>query len=170
MTPISRLLPAIHASRTDSSTPTASASWRVDQDRQQHADRWQRKDVRPQRPTRQHHAHGERGDQDQAQRAGYAPIAIEQRPIKVPARWPESWSPRSAMRMVLPVGPLWAYIFPLPAVSMLLAILIDAQLALAVGVLLSVLLAWIAGNSLEDWRHRAGRHDGRRLAVWRRSA
>src|SRR5205823_4724429 len=54
-----------------------------------------------------------------------------------------------AMRMVLPGRPLWAYIFPLPAVSMLLAILIDAQLALAVGVLLSVLLAWIAGNSLE---------------------
>ena len=32
---------------------------------------------------------------------------------------------------------------------MLLAILIDAQLALAVGVMLSVLLAWIAGGSLE---------------------
>src|SRR5205085_10016433 len=43
----------------------------------------------------------------------------------------------------------WAYIFPLPAVSMLLAILIDAQLALAVGVVLSILLAWIAGGSLE---------------------
>jgi cyclic-di-AMP phosphodiesterase PgpH len=54
-----------------------------------------------------------------------------------------------AMRMVLPGRPMWAYIFPLPAVSMLLAILIDAQLALAVGVVLSVLLAWIAGNSLE---------------------
>src|SRR5206468_5296233 len=53
-----------------------------------------------------------------------------------------------AMRMVLPGRPLWAYIFPLPAVSMLLAILIDAQLALAVGVLLSILLAWIAGGSL----------------------
>jgi putative nucleotidyltransferase with HDIG domain len=54
-----------------------------------------------------------------------------------------------AARMVIPGRPLWAYIFPLPAVSMLLAILIDAQLALAVGVLLSVLLAWIAGGSLE---------------------
>src|SRR6202011_3096284 len=54
-----------------------------------------------------------------------------------------------AARMVLPGRPLWAYIFPLPAVSMLLAILIDAQLALAVGVMLSVLLAWIAGGSLE---------------------
>src|SRR5260370_26030060 len=54
-----------------------------------------------------------------------------------------------AARMVIPGRPLWAYIFPLPAVSMLLAILIDAQLALAVGVLLSILLAWIAGMSLE---------------------
>lgn len=54
-----------------------------------------------------------------------------------------------AMRMVVPGRPLWVYIFPLPAVSMLLAILIDAQLALAVGVMLSILLAWIAGMSLE---------------------
>jgi putative nucleotidyltransferase with HDIG domain len=54
-----------------------------------------------------------------------------------------------AARMVIPGHPLWAYIFPLPAVSMLLAILIDAQLSLAVGVVLSVLLAWIAGGSLE---------------------
>jgi cyclic-di-AMP phosphodiesterase PgpH len=52
-------------------------------------------------------------------------------------------------RMVIPGRPLWAYVFPLPAVSMLLAILIDAQLSLAVGVMLSILLAWIAGGSLE---------------------
>jgi putative nucleotidyltransferase with HDIG domain len=54
-----------------------------------------------------------------------------------------------AARMVIPGRPLWAFIFPLPAVTMLLAILINAQLALAVGVMLSVLLAWIAGGSLE---------------------
>ena len=54
-----------------------------------------------------------------------------------------------AARMVIPGRPLWAFIFPLPAVTMLLAILIDAQLALSVGVMLSVLLAWIAGGSLE---------------------
>src|SRR5438067_1654752 len=54
-----------------------------------------------------------------------------------------------AARMVIPGRPLWAYVFPLPAISMLLAILIDAQLALAVGVMLSILLAWIAGASLE---------------------
>ena len=54
-----------------------------------------------------------------------------------------------AARMVIPGRPLWAFIFPLPAVSMLLAILLDAQLALSVGVMLSILLAWIAGGSLE---------------------
>src|SRR5690348_11655723 len=54
-----------------------------------------------------------------------------------------------AARMVIPGRPRWAYVFPLPAISMLLAILIDAQLALAVGVMLSILLAWIAGASLE---------------------
>jgi putative nucleotidyltransferase with HDIG domain len=54
-----------------------------------------------------------------------------------------------AARMVIPGRPLWAYVFPLPAVSMLLAILLDVQLSLAVGVLLSILLAWIAGGSLE---------------------
>src|SRR6266851_1266767 len=53
-----------------------------------------------------------------------------------------------AARMVIPGRPLWAYVFPLPAISMLLAILIDAQVALAVGVMLSILLAWIAGGSL----------------------
>jgi cyclic-di-AMP phosphodiesterase PgpH len=54
-----------------------------------------------------------------------------------------------AARMIIPGHPLWAYIFPLPAISMLLAILIDAQVALAVGIMQAVLLAWIAGGSLE---------------------
>ncbi|MBV9600390.1 MAG: HDIG domain-containing protein [Chloroflexi bacterium] len=54
-----------------------------------------------------------------------------------------------AARMIIPGHPLWAYIFPLPAVSMLVAILLDAQLAVAVGIMLSILLAWIAGASLE---------------------
>jgi putative nucleotidyltransferase with HDIG domain len=73
-----------------------------------------------------------------------------------------------AARMVVPGHPLWAFIFPLPAVSMLLAILIDAQLALAVGVVLSVLLAWIAGGSLEVGAiSLVGTMVGA-LAVWRR--
>jgi cyclic-di-AMP phosphodiesterase PgpH len=54
-----------------------------------------------------------------------------------------------AARMVIPGHPLWAYIFPLPAIAMLVAILLDAQLGLAVGIMLSILLAWIAGGSLE---------------------
>jgi len=54
-----------------------------------------------------------------------------------------------AARMVIPGHPLWAYIFPLPAIAMLVAILLDAQLGLAVGIMLSILLAWIAGGTLE---------------------
>jgi putative nucleotidyltransferase with HDIG domain len=54
-----------------------------------------------------------------------------------------------AAKMVIPGRPLWVYVFPLPAVSMLLAILLDARLAVAVGMVLAVLLAWIAGGSLE---------------------
>src|SRR5438874_183525 len=73
-----------------------------------------------------------------------------------------------AARMVIPGRPLWAFIFPLPAVSMLLAILIDAQLALAVGVMLSILLAWIAGGSLEVGVIAVVGTMVGGLAVWRR--
>src|SRR5437588_3435527 len=71
-------------------------------------------------------------------------------------------------RLVIPGRPLWAYVFPLPAVSMLLAILIDAQLALAVGVMLSILLAWIAGGSLEVGVIAVVGTMVGGLAVWRR--
>src|SRR2546421_3164103 len=71
-------------------------------------------------------------------------------------------------RLVIPGRPLWAYVFPLPAVSMLLAILIDAQLALAVGVTLSVLLARIAGGSLEVGVIAVVGTMVGGLAVWRR--
>jgi putative nucleotidyltransferase with HDIG domain len=54
-----------------------------------------------------------------------------------------------AAKMVIPGRPLWVYVFPLPAVSMLVAILLDARLGVAVGVILSVILAWIAGGSLD---------------------
>jgi putative nucleotidyltransferase with HDIG domain len=73
-----------------------------------------------------------------------------------------------AARMIIPGRPLWAYIFPLPAVSMLLAILIDAQLALAVGVILSILLAWIAGQSLEIGAIALVGTMVGGMAVWRR--
>jgi cyclic-di-AMP phosphodiesterase PgpH len=54
-----------------------------------------------------------------------------------------------AAKMVVPGRPLWAYVFPLPAVAMLLAILLDARLAMSVSIVLSVVLAWVAGGSLE---------------------
>ncbi|MDQ3809961.1 MAG: HDIG domain-containing protein, partial [Chloroflexota bacterium] len=54
-----------------------------------------------------------------------------------------------AAKMIVPGRPLWAYLVPLPAVSMLLAILLDAGLAMSVSIVLSVTLAWIAGGSLE---------------------
>ncbi len=54
-----------------------------------------------------------------------------------------------AAKMIVPGRPLWAYLVPLPAVSMLLAILLDARLAISVSVVLSVVLAWIAGGSLD---------------------
>jgi hypothetical protein len=54
-----------------------------------------------------------------------------------------------AAKMIVPGRPLWAYLVPLPAVSMLLAILLDARLAISVSVVLSVVLAWIAGGALD---------------------
>jgi cyclic-di-AMP phosphodiesterase PgpH len=54
-----------------------------------------------------------------------------------------------AAKMVIPGRPLWVYVFPMPAVSMLVAILLDARLAIAVGMITAALLAWIAGGSLE---------------------
>src|SRR5215471_10392058 len=73
-----------------------------------------------------------------------------------------------AARMIIPGHPLWAYIFPLPAIGMLVAILLDAQLGLAVGIMLSILLAWIAGGSLEIGVIALVGTIVGALAVWRR--
>jgi cyclic-di-AMP phosphodiesterase PgpH len=54
-----------------------------------------------------------------------------------------------AAKMVIPSRPLWVYVFPLSAVSMLVAILFEARLAMVLGAILAVLLAWVAGGSLE---------------------
>src|SRR5262249_55167372 len=54
-----------------------------------------------------------------------------------------------AAKMIVPGRPLWAYVIPLPAVSMLLAILLDARLAISVSIVLGVTLAWIAGGALD---------------------
>lgn len=54
-----------------------------------------------------------------------------------------------AAKLVLPGRPYWAYVFPISAVAMLLATLLEAQLALLVTALLAVLVAVVASNSLE---------------------
>lgn len=54
-----------------------------------------------------------------------------------------------AAKVVLPGRPYWAYIFPISAVAMLLATLLEAQLALLATVLLSLTVATVASNSLE---------------------
>jgi len=54
-----------------------------------------------------------------------------------------------AAKAVLPGRPYWAYLFPIATVAMLLATLLEAQLGLLVTVLLSLLVATVASNSLE---------------------
>ncbi len=54
-----------------------------------------------------------------------------------------------AAKAVLPGRPYWAYLFPISAVAMLLSTLLEAQLAMLVTVLLSLIVATIASNSLE---------------------
>jgi putative nucleotidyltransferase with HDIG domain len=52
-------------------------------------------------------------------------------------------------KIVLPARPLWMYVFPLPAVAMLLADLLEARLAIVVTAVGSMLVGWLLGNSLE---------------------
>jgi putative nucleotidyltransferase with HDIG domain len=52
-------------------------------------------------------------------------------------------------KLVLPTRPLLIYLFPLPAVAMLVATLIDGRLAIVVGALLGVLVGFVTGSSLE---------------------
>ena len=54
-----------------------------------------------------------------------------------------------AAKVLLPDRPNGTFVFPLSAVAMLLATLLDAQLAMLVTILLSLLVAIVAGNSLE---------------------
>jgi putative nucleotidyltransferase with HDIG domain len=54
-----------------------------------------------------------------------------------------------AAKLVISNRPLWVYVFPLPAVAMLLSALLEARLAIVVGALLSVILGWVAGSLLE---------------------
>ena len=54
-----------------------------------------------------------------------------------------------AAKVVLPTRPLLIYAFPLPAVAMLIATLIDGRLAIVVGALLGVLVGFVTGSSFE---------------------
>ncbi len=54
-----------------------------------------------------------------------------------------------AAKVVLPTRPLLVYAFPLPAVAMLIATLIDGRLALVVSALLGVLVGFVTGSSFE---------------------
>ncbi|MDP8923846.1 MAG: HDIG domain-containing protein [Chloroflexota bacterium] len=54
-----------------------------------------------------------------------------------------------AAKIVLPERPLWVYVFPLPAVAMLVATLLDGRLAIILSAVLAVLVAFVAGTSLE---------------------
>ncbi len=73
-----------------------------------------------------------------------------------------------AAKMVIPGRPLWVYIFPLPAFSMVIAILLEARLAIVVGVVLSMIVAWLAGNSFEAATIGVVGTSVGALAVWRR--
>jgi putative nucleotidyltransferase with HDIG domain len=54
-----------------------------------------------------------------------------------------------AAKVVLPTRPLLVYAFPLPAVAMLVATLIDGRLAIVLTSLLGVLLGFVTGGSFE---------------------
>lgn len=54
-----------------------------------------------------------------------------------------------AARLVLPGRPMWVYVFPLPAVAMLVTTLIDGRLAILMTTVLAVLVSYVAGGSLE---------------------
>lgn len=54
-----------------------------------------------------------------------------------------------AAKVVIPARPLWVYVFPLPAVAMLVATLLDGRLAIVLTAVLAVLVSYIAGGSFE---------------------
>lgn len=73
-----------------------------------------------------------------------------------------------AARMIIPERPLWVYVFPLPAVSMVIATLLEGRLAILVGALLALVLAWVAGGSLEIGAIALAGCTAGALAVWRK--
>jgi putative nucleotidyltransferase with HDIG domain len=73
-----------------------------------------------------------------------------------------------AAKVVLPTRPLLLYAFPLPAVAMLIATLIDGRLAIVTGALLGVLVGFVSGSSLEAATLALATSVVAAGAVWRR--
>jgi hypothetical protein len=73
-----------------------------------------------------------------------------------------------AAKVVLPTRPLLLYAFPLPAVAMLIATLVDGRLAIVVGALLGVLVGFVTGSSLEAATLALATSVVAAGAVWRR--
>ncbi len=73
-----------------------------------------------------------------------------------------------AAKMVIPGRPLWVYVFPLPAVAMLVATLLGARLAIVIGALLALLVGWVGGNAPEATVASLVGATVAALAVWRK--
>jgi putative nucleotidyltransferase with HDIG domain len=73
-----------------------------------------------------------------------------------------------AAKIVVPGRPLWIYVFPLPAVAMLVSTLLDARLSIFLCTLLAVLVAHIGGGALEYAIMFIVACTVAALAVWRR--
>src|SRR4051812_31122805 len=73
-----------------------------------------------------------------------------------------------AAKLALPTRPLLLYAFPLPAVAMLVATLIDGRLAIVVGALLGVLVGFVNGSSFEAATLALATSVVAAGAVWRR--
>ena len=73
-----------------------------------------------------------------------------------------------AAKFVIPARPLWVYIFPLPAVGMLVATLLDGRLAILLSGVLAMLVAYAAGGSFEVAAMGLATGTVAALSVWRR--
>ena len=73
-----------------------------------------------------------------------------------------------AAKIVIPARPLWVYVFPLPAVAMLVTTLLDGRLAIVVAAALATLVAFVAGSSFEVVTMSLATGVVAAAAVWRR--
>jgi cyclic-di-AMP phosphodiesterase PgpH len=73
-----------------------------------------------------------------------------------------------AAKLVIPARPLWVYVFPLPAVAMLVATLLDGRLAIVLAAAAAILVAFVAGSSFEVACMGVATGVVAAVAVWRR--